>query len=243
MSGGIQKIFRQDNQPFTMVPNELIRDPEITPNAFRLLSYLMSHENGYEITYGQIERQTGLGRYAINEAVKLLGEKGWLEVARTKVSNGQFGPKAWFIKSPTSVGHSTMEQPHMGEFHSGTAHGHKEEHLLEKKTNKEEHSKELNTRFSEFWDIYPRKVGREQAKRLFIQSESQLEEMMDGVRRLAADPNLPEKQFIPHPATWLRRCGWLDEPYPERHERRTNAEKAMDLVRYYEAQEQGEIES
>jgi predicted transcriptional regulator len=170
MSGGIQKIFRRDNQPFTMVPNELIRDPEITPNAFRLLSYLMSHENGYEITYGQIERQTGLGRYAINEAVKLLGEKGWLEVARTKVSNGQ-------------------------------------------------------------------------AKRLFIQSESQLEEMMDGVRRLAADPNLPEKQFIPHPATWLRRCGWLDEPYPERHERRTNAEKAMDLVRYYEAQEQGEIES
>ena len=33
---------------------------------------------------------------------------------------------------------------------------------------------------------------------------------------LAADPNLPDTEFIPHPSTWLNRDGWDDEPYPAR---------------------------
>jgi predicted transcriptional regulator len=89
---GVYKIYRHDSQPFAQVPNSAIRDPEISPNAFRLLAYLMSHKEGYELTYGQIERQTTLGRYAINEAIKVLTEKGWLRTERTKKDNGQFWP-------------------------------------------------------------------------------------------------------------------------------------------------------
>jgi hypothetical protein len=39
---------------------------------------------------------------------------------------------------------------------------------------------------------------------------------VDGAIRLAADPNLPEVAFIPHPSTWLNRGGWDDAPYPPR---------------------------
>lgn len=117
---GVYKIYRHDSQPFAQVPNSAIRDPEISPNAFRLLAYLMSHKEGYELTYGQIERQTTLGRYAINEAIKVLSDKGWLRTERTKKDNGQFGPTSFHILDPeavdsvaddSSVGHSTMEQP------------------------------------------------------------------------------------------------------------------------------------
>ena len=117
---GVYKIYRHDSQPFAQVPNSAIRDPEISPNAFRLLAYLMSHKEGYELTYGQIERQTTLGRYAINEAIKVLTDKGWLRTERTKKDNGQFGPTSFHILDPDSVdsvavessaGHSTMEQP------------------------------------------------------------------------------------------------------------------------------------
>jgi predicted transcriptional regulator len=117
---GIYKIYRHDSQPFAQVPNSAIRDPEITPNAFRLLAYLMSHKEGYELTYGQIERQTTLGRYAINEAIKVLTEKGWLRTERTKKDNGQFGPTSFHILDPEAVdsvaddsseGDSTVERP------------------------------------------------------------------------------------------------------------------------------------
>jgi predicted transcriptional regulator len=117
---GVYKIYRHDSQPFAQVPNSAIRDPQISPNAFRLLAYLMSHKEGYELTYGQIERQTTLGRYAINEAIKVLTDKGWLRTERTKKDNGQFGPTSFHILDPeavdsvaddSSVGHSTVEQP------------------------------------------------------------------------------------------------------------------------------------
>ena len=117
---GVYKIYRHDSQPFAQVPNSAIRDPEISPNAFRLLAYLMSHKEGYELTYGQIERQTTLGRYAINEAIKVLTDKGWLRTERTKKNNGQFGPTSFHILDPeavdsiaddTSESHSTLDQP------------------------------------------------------------------------------------------------------------------------------------
>jgi predicted transcriptional regulator len=117
---GVYKIYRHDSQPFAQVPNSAIRDPEISPNAFRLLAYLMSHKEGYELTYGQIERQTTLGRYAINEAIKVLTDKGWLRTERTKKDNGQFGPTSFHILDPEggesiandpSESHSTLDQP------------------------------------------------------------------------------------------------------------------------------------
>jgi predicted transcriptional regulator len=117
---GVYKIYRHDSQPFAQVPNSAIRDPQISPNAFRLLAYLMSHKEGYELTYGQIERQTTLGRYAINEAIKVLTDKGWLRTERTKKDNGQFGPTSFHILDPEGVdsvaddsseGQSTVEPP------------------------------------------------------------------------------------------------------------------------------------
>ena len=69
MSTGVQKIYRLDDQPFAQIPRQAIRDRRINQNGFRLLAYLMSHQHGYELTYGQIERETGLGRWAINAAI------------------------------------------------------------------------------------------------------------------------------------------------------------------------------
>ena len=37
-----------------------------------------------------------------------------------------------------------------------------------------------------------------------------------GAHQYAADPNLPEMQFIPHPATWLRGERWADGPLAPR---------------------------
>ena len=210
---GIHKLYRRDNQPYAQIPNAAIRDPEISPNAFRLLAYLMSHQDGYDLTYGQIERETGLGRFAINGAIKILRSKGWLQVANTKLANGQFGPKSWTVLDPTSttVGNSTavdstVEQP------------------TDNKKNTYREDKEENSYpqaslegFGEFWKVYPRKVEKIAAQKAFEKALQIVtaDVIIDGARRYANDPNRVDA-YTAHPSTWLNAGRWDDEPLPER---------------------------
>src|SRR5690242_11561687 len=71
--------------------------------------------------------------------------------------------------------------------------------------------------FTEFWAVYPRKVGRQAAVNAWAKARRRgvLPSVMnDGAKRLANDPNLPaDRNYIPHPATWLNEGRWDDEPY------------------------------
>jgi predicted transcriptional regulator len=198
---GVYKIYRHDSQPFAQVPNSAIRDPQISPNAFRLLAYLMSHKEGYELTYGQIERQTTLGRYAINEAIKVLTDKGWLRTERTKKDNGQFGPTSFHILDPeavdsvaddSSAGHSTMEQPT----------DIKNTNYLEKTKDKEKHLEG----FDEFWKLYPKKIAKADAIKAW--NKATKKKTADELLKLTkayAEGKLPEDKYIPYPASWLNK--------------------------------------
>jgi DNA-binding Lrp family transcriptional regulator len=77
--------------------------------------------------------------------------------------------------------------------------------------------------FGDFYMAYPRKVGKEAAKKAFAKAARSADPMLivEAARKYASDPNLPEKQFIPHPATWLNRGSWDDEPLPQRDGRPT----------------------
>ena len=75
--------------------------------------------------------------------------------------------------------------------------------------------------FDEFWAACPRKVGKQKARTKFaaaVKRAGNPRPVIDGMKRFAADSNLPEKRFIPHPTTWLERDGWEDEPLPPRHD-------------------------
>jgi hypothetical protein len=77
----------------------------------------------------------------------------------------------------------------------------------------------VSASFAEFYMAYPRKVGKEAARKAFEKAakKTPASVIVAGAQRLAADPNLPvEVQFIPHPSTWLGRGGWDDEPLPTR---------------------------
>lgn len=83
--------------------------------------------------------------------------------------------------------------------------------------------------FVEFWQIYPRKVGKRRAESAYRQALGRVDAgvIRAGAARLAADPNLPELQFIPHPTTWLNRDGWEDDPFPSSNGRHSGAEEGV----------------
>jgi hypothetical protein len=75
---------------------------------------------------------------------------------------------------------------------------------------------EKTAQWRDFWAAYPRKVGKRAAETAWVRAcrRAHPADVVAAAKRLADDPNLPEPQFVPHPATWLNRDGWLDPPCP-----------------------------
>lgn len=72
--------------------------------------------------------------------------------------------------------------------------------------------------FAEFYERFPRHMKPRDAETAYKAALKRAShaEIMAGVDRLVADPNLPPKDLIPYPATWLRADGWKNDPYEPR---------------------------
>lgn len=70
--------------------------------------------------------------------------------------------------------------------------------------------------FEDFWKAYPKKVGKEEAKRAWLKfngSRPPVETIVLKINELKKSSQWSKEngQFIPNPATWLNRGGWEDE--------------------------------
>lgn len=67
--------------------------------------------------------------------------------------------------------------------------------------------------FDDFWSVWPKKVAKPDALRAWAKAIKQVapERIVAGAVAYRDNPGIPEKQFIPYPATWLNRSGWDDE--------------------------------
>lgn len=75
-------------------------------------------------------------------------------------------------------------------------------------------ARERNARFGEFYDAYPRKVGRKAAEKAWRAAvrDTDPQVIIDAARRYAERRRGEDPQYTPHPATWLRGARWDDEP-------------------------------
>lgn len=69
--------------------------------------------------------------------------------------------------------------------------------------------------FEEFWQAYPRRVGKADAIKAWKKHKCAAitPKILTSIRALKISPDWTREagQFIPHPATWLNREGWHDE--------------------------------
>ena len=212
MQPGIYRQKLDFERNFTQIPNDWMRDQALSFKAKGLLVYLLSHEVGYRITMQQIVAETNDGKSAVRSAIDELIQAGYLKTERTVQENGYNGGLAYFICEPKSE-NPTLENPTL---ENRTAYKNT---IPFKKTinNKNLAQNEFECDdFQTFWEHYPRKVGKKAAIKAFEKVADEAEAIIDGAKRYAQDPNLPETQFIPHPATWLNEGRWEDDPLPER---------------------------
>lgn len=185
------------DRDFTVIPNAWIRNAGLSPGANYLLIYLLTHEVGYEITFGQMQRETGLGIKGLRAALDELVKKNWLVMERTRKANQQLGAYRYTILEAT-VPQGTMAQATVAQ---GTDN--------KKNNSREEQNKELDAHFEEFWNAYPRKLDKAKAFRAFksAMKRAKFEDIMAGVLAYRNDPQR-NPEFTKYPASWLNADSW-----------------------------------
>ena len=77
----------------------------------------------------------------------------------------------------------------------------------------------LEQRFDQFWSVYPRKIGKEAARKAWRRikpTADHLEKILAAVKKAKGSYQWQKDngQYIPHPATWLNQGRWDDEIQP-----------------------------
>jgi len=186
---------------FTQIPNAWLRDSRLSLKAIGLLAQLLSHSPGWSVSIAQLARANDCGLDLIRNAVKELEGCGYLERSQKRINN-KFGEAIYRTTDPSGF-------PSSGFPSSGNP-------TPKNKKIKNNNNKKYDDLFNEFWEAYPRKIGKATAKKAFDKLVDAQALAVAGARRLAHDPNLPPVQYIPHPTTWLNREGWLDDTYAPR---------------------------
>ena len=214
---------------FTQIPNEWVRDTRLSFKARGLLTLLMSHSPGWNMSIRSIARANGTGLDTVKSAVMELEQNGYLIRSKdqNRTEEGTFADFEWVTSDP-------FQNPVTGKPRHGKTE-HKEEQDL-----KEEHLVRTYPQaslegFGEFWKVYPRKVEKIAAQKAFEKALQIVtaDVIIDGARRYANDPNRVDA-YTAHPSTWLNAGRWDDEPLPERvlsAEERKQLEEAARISR------------
>jgi hypothetical protein len=202
------------DESFTRMPNRWLRDERLSLKAIGLLAQLHSHSVGWRLSIRSLAEANQCGIDLIRNAITELEQSGYLKREQARNADHKFAESIWTTVDPSSGFPST-------------AFPLSDNPTLKKTNLKKTKVKKLYpylTRFDEFWDNYPRKVGKnsairayETARGRFKGSTQDYEAMVvKGSLKLSQDRNLPALQYVPYPTTWLNRDGWNDDPYPER---------------------------
>lgn len=75
------------------------------------------------------------------------------------------------------------------------------------------YSESLLNSFNQFWQIYPRRIGKGYARKAFL-SASKIEDLsiiIQAAEEFAHIMKGTDPQYIPHPSTWLNGERWDDD--------------------------------
>jgi hypothetical protein len=202
----IQRGRHSWDDNFTIISNEWLRDERLSFKARGLLAYIESHSIEWQISVTWLAAHSVEGKEALRSAIAELELYGYLKREQEN-TGGRFGEVRWTTQEPVTD-EPLAENP--------LAENRALKKTIDKKTIDKNIERE---QFDEFWNLYPKKIDKTQAVRQFKRALNRVtfEDILAGVIRFSADPNLPEeKRFIKNPATWLNNNGWEEGPLPPR---------------------------
>lgn len=94
---------------FTQIPNEWMRDPDLSLKARGLLGLLMTHETNFSVTVKALVASNPEGRDAIDGALKELRARDYLRMDKERNRQGHIVGITWTLTDPVEVEKSRSE--------------------------------------------------------------------------------------------------------------------------------------
>ena len=205
----IIKSQLKDN--FSILPNRLLTDQNLSADATALLVYLLSKPANWKLAVGDIRRRFNWGR---DKAYKVIGDcvnTGYMQ-KQVNRSKGQYGETLYIVSdSPFPEKPDTvLPDPVNQELNKERTIQRKEDNNIDQIS-----KAKVSEDFNEFWECVPVKVARAKAEKAFASAlkKTEAKTLIDGMKKYAAwcKAEAKEKQYIKHPSTWLNGGCWEDE--------------------------------
>jgi hypothetical protein len=184
---------------FTQIPNDWVRDSRLTLKAIGLLTQLMSHRPGWNMSISSLARFNKTGVDTIKSAVKELELYGYLKRSEKQEHNedGTFADYVWTTADPFQ--NPDTVKPASGKQDTKNTITKEQQPIKNKQEN-------TDTGFDKFWELYPKKVAKADALKAWSKAiKTKTADELLKVTKAYAESKLPDITYIPYPASWLNK--------------------------------------
>lgn len=208
---------------FAAVPTWMIRDRRVPRNAILVYASLSSRAGLGAIFPSQvtIAEESGLSDRTVRRMVKHLEEIGVIERHSRRGSEGRStGKTDAYSLHPNGQreGVANLSGRLKGPDTKGQGTGHTLQGtpLIEVDIEEVDIDSDPVATFDDFWSVWPRKDAKKNASAAWLKAikRAAAQVILDAAIAYASHPHRPEKQFVPHAATWLNGDRWMD-PLPD----------------------------
>lgn len=206
------KINRVKNKTanFTIMLNEAFKRKDLSARAKGILAYILTLPDNWQLYKNELYNNFTEGKYALDSAFSELEEKGYIHKEKSRNKEGLFtGWDYTVYESPP-----TTQFTEVGENRQSENPKSVNQPLLSTDSSLSTDKTKYISRFNVFWEAYPRKEGKKNAEKVFSKlkpNEELLKVMLSALEVHKQQKGWQDKQFIPHPATWLNQERWNDE--------------------------------
>jgi hypothetical protein len=190
---------------FTQIPNDWVRDSRLSLKAIGLLTQLMSHRPGWNMSISSLARFNKTGIDTIKSAVKELELLGYLNRSDKQEHNqdGTFADYVWTTADPFQ--NPDTVKPASGKQDTKNTITKEEQPIKNKQEN-------ISTdTFEKFWEFYPKKKARADAEKAWTKAikRKPASEIIE-LAKAYSQGKLPAEEYIPNGSTWLNNNRWED---------------------------------
>ena len=221
------------SQNYTVVPNDLLNDKRLKWQDIGLLVYLLSKPSDWSVNVEALANEKGTGKDCIYSTLKRLREYGYASYTRN-----YDGSVDWTIldKCEPHLEKPDQENPNQENPNQDfpdvlqskeslqSKDLYKVKNITKKKIQKKEEIESqsddcltvCSKHFEEFWNAYPKKVGKEAARKAFSKVKkpsSLINTIIQSIEWQKTSDQWTKDggQYIPNPATWINQGRWQDE--------------------------------
>ena len=210
---------------FLQIPTPVVKDDDLQPTdrmVYGAVYFYSQFKDGYcKASNGTLGRAANITPKTVRNCLTRLEENGHIKREyKTKHRSKRLAIHP-LVAIPGGGVSSNRDRgvPKQGQ---GVSLDNEHNKKSTEKRNKSENKKTMQkNQFDTFWEAYPRKVGKQRAKQVFLKLE---QDKFAAIMKALQDQKDTTQwqrnggQFIPHPTTWINQGRWEDDPEAYNHE-------------------------